>query len=81
MYKSNFSMDAREDLIIESKQISGHELEIENIWFETCLNTQPNKKLVVVIYRHPGGTIECLNHFTSQVETKLQKINDDPCSR
>ena len=59
-------------------QISGHELEIENIWFETCLNTQPNKKLVIgVIYRHPGGTIECLNHFTSQVETTLQKINDE----
>ena len=78
MYKSNISMDAREDLAIESKQISGHELEIENIWFETCLNTQPNKKLVIgVIYRHPGGTIECLNHFTSQVETTLQKINDE----
>ena len=26
---------------------------------------------------HPGGTIECLNHFTSQVETTLQKINDE----
>ncbi len=46
-----------------------------------CILTDfPIKKdnyVIREIYHHPGGTIECLNYFTQQLENIMIKVNSE----
>ncbi len=66
----------REDLKIKPKTFE-HQAEIENIWYETDFPIKKDNYVIRLIYRHPGGTIECLNDFTQQLENIMIKVNSE----
>ena len=71
--KKNIKLEPRNDLKI-MRPPNPHDLDIENIWYETNLkNIGPT--VIGVIYKHPNSSVEGLKYFREQVEEKMKKIN------
>jgi exonuclease III len=77
IYDKTLNLSERNDLKIKPKVINNSKLEIENIWYETNFPNKNNNYIVGVIYRHPGGSMECLDYFTQQLESIMIKINKE----
>ena len=77
IHDSKLKLIEREDIKIKSKVINNHKINVENIWYETDFPDKNDNYIIGVIYRHPGGTVECLNYFTQQLENILIKVNEE----
>ena len=81
IYKDNIELTEREDLKIESKIINpickNGKLILENIWYETKFPQKKDNYIIAVIYKHPGCSEECIDHFSKQIENNMIKINKE----
>ncbi len=68
VYNKNYNLIDRDDLIIESHTPNNQKLEIENIWLETNFLNKNDNYVIWFIYKHPASSVECLEHFTKQIE-------------
>ena len=71
IYKNDINVIARTDLNIKNCKIGSSELIVENIWY------QYGSTIIGTIYRHPGCSVECIDHFTNQLEKIIQTINNE----
>ncbi len=77
IYDSKLNLLNKEDLKIKPKAFGEYKSEIENIWYETDVPIKQDKYEIKDIYWHPGGTNECLNYFTQQLENIMIKVNSE----
>ena len=68
-------LNVRDDLQFEGKDVNDCKLETENIWIET---EYENECITIgLVYRHPGGTVNGLKHFTEHMENNMNKTNSE----
>jgi hypothetical protein len=81
IFKDNIELTEREDLKIQSKIINpkckNGKLNIENIWYETKFPHKKDNYIIGVIYKHPGCSEECIDHFSQEIEKRLIQINKE----
>ena len=75
LFNNNIQMTKRNDIKLSPSLIQGKQLEIEDIWYETCMKNPKDNYIIGVIYRHPGGSEECINEFSNQISSIMDKIN------
>ena len=77
IYRDDIDLTERTDLKIKSIKTINSELVVEDLWYETNFSDTKNNYVIGVIYKHPGCTVECLDHFTKQIELNMAKINNE----
>ena len=77
LFNENIDLVDRPDLKITPNIIKGKKLEVENIWYQTKSVNPKHDYIIGVIYRHPGGTVDCLTDFSDQLKETMSKINTE----
>ncbi len=77
IYKDIFKLKERSDLKVNSRSINGKKLVVENIWYETDFVNKNDNFIIGVIYKHPKGSVECMDSFTQQLANTMIKINNE----
>ena len=67
----------RHDLVFENKKYKKVNLVTESIWLEREFEDKKRNFIIGAVYRHPGSTAECLEDFTQQLNSIIQKIEKE----
>ena len=75
--KKDEEIKVRNDLVFKNTKFNKVSLTTESIWIEKIHTDEKHNFVLGVVYRHPGSTVECLEEFSNQLNTIINKVEKE----